>query len=263
VGRSRPFPHLSCAQSHNEQNLAIVSFSVIVAKSDRFSEWKSDRFHIKGYARLKSPRSRGQSPMLSTQSQQKLTFEQFLEQCPEDGRYELVNGEIVRILATRQHEDVADFIAKRLDQEVDQAGLNYKVSGRIMLATQTAEGVEQGRFPDVSVVDLDQWRSNRRAYTALSEPIQLVVEVVSTNWEDDYIDKLDEYCRLGISEYWIVDYLALGSRDYLGNPKQPSVLVYMLNDQQQYEMQRFQGGDRILSPTFPDLNLTMNEILQS
>jgi Uma2 family endonuclease len=94
--------------------------------------------------------------MLSTPSQQKLTFEQFLEQCPEDGRYELVNGENVSILATRQHEDVADFLAKRLDQEVDRVGLKYKVSGRIVLATQTVTGVEQGRFPDVSVVDLDQ-----------------------------------------------------------------------------------------------------------
>jgi Uma2 family endonuclease len=201
--------------------------------------------------------------MVITQFQPKLTFKQFLEQCPEDGRYELVNGEIVRVLATRQHEDVADFIAKRFDQEVDRKGLNYKVSGRIVLATQTNAGVEQGRFPDVSVADLAQWRSNRRSYNALNEPIQLVVEVVSTNWEDDYIDKLDEYRRLGILEYWIVDYLALGSRDYLGNPKQPSVFVYVLNDQQQYEMQRFQGSDRILSPTFPELNLTMNEILQS
>jgi Uma2 family endonuclease len=201
--------------------------------------------------------------MIVTQSQQTLTFEQFLAQCPEDGRYELINGEIVRILATRQHEDVADFIAKRLYQAVDRLGLNYKVSGRIVLATQTEAGIEQGRFPDVSVVDLNQWRSNRRAYSALSEPIQLVVEVVSTNWEDDYVDKLDEYGRLGVTEYWIVDYLVLGSRNYLGNPKQPSVLVYVLNDQQQYKMQRFQGNDRILSLTFPELSLTMNEILQS
>lgn len=195
---------------------------------------------------------------------QPLTLEQFLQQCPEDGRYELVGGELVRILATRQHEDIADFIAKRFDREVDRLGLNYKVSGRIVLATQTAAGVEQGRFPDVSVVNLDQWRANRRAYNALREPIQLAVEVVSTNWEDDYIDKLDEYRRLGISEYWIVEhYLALGSRSYLGNPKQPSVLVYGLNDQGEYDMERFQGSDRINSVTFPELMLSMDEILRS
>ncbi len=87
--------------------------------------------------------------------------------------------------------------------------------------------------------------------------------MVSSNWEDDYIDKLDEYCRLGILEYWIVDYLALGSRNYLGNFKQPSVLVYVLNEQQQYEMKRFQGDERVLSATFPELVLTMDEILQA
>lgn len=82
----------------------------------------------------------------------------------------------MRILATRQHEDVADFIAKRLDQEVDRLGLSCKISGRIVLATETEAGVEQGRFPAVSVVGLKQWRADRRAYSALREPIQLVVE---------------------------------------------------------------------------------------
>ncbi|WP_448561003.1 hypothetical protein [Trichothermofontia sp.] len=52
--------------------------------------------------------------MITTQFQQPTTVELFLEQCPEDGCYELVHGEIVRVLATRQPEDVADFIAKRL-----------------------------------------------------------------------------------------------------------------------------------------------------
>jgi Uma2 family endonuclease len=47
-----------------------------------------------------------------TQSCPHLTFEQFLDRCPTDGRYELVDGDVVRMLATRQHEDVADFIAK-------------------------------------------------------------------------------------------------------------------------------------------------------
>jgi Uma2 family endonuclease len=131
----------------------------------------------------------------------KLTFEKFLEHCPEDGRYELVDGKIVRILATRRHEDVADFIQDCFNAQIRQSQLNYKASGRIGLATSKADGIEQGRHPDVGVIDLDQWRSNRAAYSALREPIQLVVEIVSTNWEDDYIDKLDEYQRLGVREY--------------------------------------------------------------
>ena len=195
-----------------------------------------------------------------TQSKQKLTFEQFLQQYPDDDRYELVDGEIVRILATRQHDDIADFIADLMKAEVNRLKLNYKVSDRIMIATLTKNGKEQGRFPDVSVVNLDIWRANRSAYSALREPLQLAVEVVSTNWEDDYIDKLDEYQRLGIFEYWIVDYLAIGSRDYLGNPKIPTVFVYQLNDRI-YQVSAFRGSERIISPTFPELELTVDQIL--
>lgn len=199
----------------------------------------------------------------TTQVKSKLTFEQFIEQYPEDGRYELVDGEIVRILATRQHEDIADFIAKQLDREVDQRGLNYKVSGRIVLETVIKDGKQQGRQPDVSVIDRTVWRSNRSAYLAFREPIQLAVEVVSTNWEDDYIDKLDEYQRLGIPEYWIVDYLAIGSRNYLGNPKVSTVFVYQLDASGVYQSTACRGSERIVSPTFPDLELTVEQILDA
>ena len=60
----------------------------------------------------------------------KLTFEQFLEQYPEDGRYELVDGEIVRVLATRQHEDIADLIADAMKDEVKRR-LSVGAIGRV------------------------------------------------------------------------------------------------------------------------------------
>jgi Uma2 family endonuclease len=88
------------------------------------------------------------------------------------------------------------------------------------------------------------------------------VEIVSTNWDDDYIDKLEEYEILGIAEYWIVDYLAIGSRDYLGNPKVPTVFVYNLIDGK-YQGKSFRQNEQILTPTFPKLNLTLEQILQA
>jgi Uma2 family endonuclease len=105
------------------------------------------------------------------------------------------------------------------------------------------------------------WRSNRSDYSAFEEPIHLAVEVTSTNWEDDYIDKLDEYQRLGISEYCIVDYLAIGLREYLGNPKIPMVFVFLLNAEGQYQRTEFRGSERIVSRTFPELTLTAEQIL--
>ncbi|HEY9701593.1 MAG TPA: Uma2 family endonuclease, partial [Allocoleopsis sp.] len=94
-------------------------------------------------------------------------------------------------------------------------------------------------------------------------PILLAVEVVSTNWDDDYLDKLDEYQRLGIKEYWIVDYLAIGGREHLGNPKFPTIFVYVLKENNQYEKTMFRDDENIISATFPELQLTPNQIFQS
>lgn len=94
----------------------------------------------------------------------------------------------------------------------------------------------------------------------MSEPIELVVEVVSTNWEDNYIDKIDEYQRLEIKEYWIVDYLAIASRSYLGNPKQGAIFVYNLVDGE-YQQTRFSATDKITSLTFSELNINVKQII--
>jgi Uma2 family endonuclease len=85
--------------------------------------------------------------------------------------------------------------------------------------------------------------------------------VTSTNWEDDYIDKLDEYERLGIPEYWIVDYLAIGDRKFLGTPKEPIVFVHLLNTNGKYERTSFKVSERIISRTFPELTLTAEQVL--
>ncbi|MFB2977800.1 Uma2 family endonuclease [Microseira sp. BLCC-F43] len=202
--------------------------------------------------------------MTTFQAKQKLTFEQFLElEVEAEGFYELVNGEVVRKLATRQHDNIADFLVRQLDRENERASLNYRVSGRVVVRTLTPDGQEQGRQPDVSVVDQALWDSNLSAYTAFVEPLQLAIEVVSTNWEDDYIDKLDEYQRLGIPEYWIVDYLALGSRNYLGNPKVPTVFVLLLDENGIYQCNPYRGAERIISRTFPELALTSEQIIQA
>ena len=198
--------------------------------------------------------------MIATVTQQ-LTFDQFLVECPEDGLYELVNGEIVEMNATRNHEDVADFTSDSFKDEIKRLSLNYVVKNTAVIRTVTKAGIEQGRRPDVSVIDRDLWRSNRSAYSALREPIQLAVEVTSTNWEDDYIDKLDEYRRLGIKEYWIVDYLAIGSRELLGNPKVPTIFVHLLDAEGNYQTTAFKGSERIVSRTFPELTLTAEEVM--
>jgi len=197
------------------------------------------------------------------QTKTKLTFADFLEKYPDgSGIYELVNGEIVKVEATRAHKNVARYLVKSFDRESDRLELDYIVDKDIVFRTVTASGQEQGRNPDVGVVKASVWNSNVRSYGALTEPIQLAVEVTSTNWEDDYVDKLDEYQRLGICEYWIVDYLAIASRAYLGNPKIPTVFVYSLENGS-YLVESFRGSERIISKTFPELEITVELIVIS
>jgi Uma2 family endonuclease len=58
-----------------------------------------------------------------------------------------------------------------------------------------------------------------------------------------------------------VNYLAIASRAYLGNPKVATVFVYQLVDDR-YQAQSFTGSTRIISPTFSELQLTVEQILE-
>ena len=117
--------------------------------------------------------------------------------------------------------------------------------------------------PDVTVIDKSRlndeifWK--KHSTITLGKTVPLVVEVVSTNWGYDYGHKLVDYESLGIAEYWIVDYLGLGGRRYIGNPKQPTISIYQLVDEE-YQLQQFRGGDILISSIFPDLNLTAQQI---
>lgn len=181
-----------------------------------------------------------QKQQKETEVAQKLTFEQFLKIYPEYGHYELIDGELVEIFEmafTRNHDDVREFIDRRFYREVERLALNYVIKRAVPIRSIDQNGNECGRVPDLSVI------------------------VVSTNWEDDYIDKFEEYQRLGITEYWIVDYSAIASREFLGNPKVPTVFMNLLDENGKYQTTRFTGDDKINSQTFPELDLTATQIL--
>ena len=199
--------------------------------------------------------------IIQEQTDSHLSFYQFLENLPDEaGDYELVNEQIVRRRPTRNHDDIADAITDTLRQYIRQHQENFHVSGRIFIRTETSSGVQQGRHPDVVVVNRRRWEESPMAPSALLDPPQLAVEVVSTNWEDDYVDKFEEYQRFAIPEYWIVDYLAVGSRQYLGNPKEPTLFICTLQEDNTYKMAGYRWGDRLKSSTFPQLDITVENL---
>jgi Uma2 family endonuclease len=194
-----------------------------------------------------------------------VTFDEFLAWYPEnsDFHYELRRGAILEMPKPRgKHSEVAGYIALKLGMEIEKLTLPYFLPREcIVRSIDRTSGYE----PDAIVLDRTAIgadpRWERESIITLATSIKLVVEVVSTNWRDDYLVKLAEYESLGIPEYWIADYAGLGGRRYLGAVKQPTLTICSLVDGE-YEMQQF-GGDRsIISPAFPGLNLTAAEILQ-
>ncbi len=59
-----------------------------------------------------------------------------------------------------------------------------------------------------------------------------------------------------------MDYAALGGRKFIGNPKVATIFICELIDGE-YQMTSFRGTDRIVSPTFPQLNLTVQQVFDS
>ncbi|MEG4343780.1 Uma2 family endonuclease [Microcoleus sp. A003_D6] len=193
-----------------------------------------------------------------------LTFEEFAEWKPENARYELHNGEIVEIAQPPgKHEEVIGFLASKLTLEFVRLKLPYLIPKQALVKPPENESAYS---PDILILNRPNvaseplWKKFSTVIQGASIP--LVVEVVSTNWQNDYIRKVGEYELIGIPEYWIVDYLGLGGRRFIGNPKQPTISVYQLVEGE-YEVSLFRGNDRIESPTFPELNLTAQQVFQA
>ena len=193
-----------------------------------------------------------------------VTLEEFLDWYPDGyGRYELCDGVIVEMQPTGAHEQAASFLSLKFGIEADRLGLYWMIA-RHVLVKPLDEEKQSGYIPDVVVINEPGLESEpmwkKRSTLTKGETIKLVVEVVSTNWQNDYMTKLQDYEILGIPKYWIVDYLGLGGRRYIGSPKQPTISVYQLIDGE-YEVQQYRGDDRLVSAIFPELNLTVSQIL--
>ncbi|WP_414516333.1 Uma2 family endonuclease [Nostoc sp. PCC 9305] len=192
-----------------------------------------------------------------------IAFEEFLNWKPDGGRYELHDGVIVEMQPVGDHEEINGFLAGEVTLEFKRLKLPYLIPKQALVKVPDKES---GYSPDVIVINQNNlsaepmWKKSSTVTQAASVP--LVIEVVSTNWKDDYAHKLVDYETFGVPEYWIVDYLALGGRRYIGNPKQPTISVYYLVDGE-YQVNLFWGNDRIISPTFPELNLTAKQIFQA
>ncbi len=195
---------------------------------------------------------------------QLLTFEEFVEWKPEGKLYELYDGVIVEMpQPLGEHEDVTSFLAEKVMVEYLRLGLPYRIPKTVLVKSPDSESAYS---PDVLVLNrpnlVNEPLWNKKSTVTQGASIPLVIEVVSSNWRVDYLTKLKAYEEIGIPEYWIVDYLGIGGRMFIGNPKQPTVLIHELIDDE-YQVTLFRGSDRIVSSALPELELTANQVFQA
>jgi Uma2 family endonuclease len=193
-----------------------------------------------------------------------LTFEAFLDwDDGSDRSFELRNGVPVPLSEpTADHEDLSDALCSHLQDFCRLRALPYVVKRAKQVRLLRAIGErEASRKPDIVVFDRAEWEGMKGRSSSAAAYVcpPMVIEVVSTNWRDDYMTKLAEYEELGIEEYWIVDYAGLGGIRFIGSPKKPVITVYVWVDGE-YVDQQFRGETIVESRFFPGLNLTAAQV---
>lgn len=191
-----------------------------------------------------------------------MTFQEFLAWKPETARYELHDGVIVEMQPTGPHERVVGLLNRKVNVMLDQENLDYFIPNTAMIQPL---GFESGYKPDLMLINAIELSKEplweRESVITLGSSLPLVMEVVSTNWPDDYARKFEDYEAMGIAEFWIVDYLGLGGRRYIGTPKQPTITVCNLVNGV-YSTQPFRQGDEVVSPSFPRLRFSVDQVIQ-
>lgn len=186
----------------------------------------------------------------------KLTFDEYLSYSDNtDKRYELIDGELI---ALPPESEPNNFIANYLFFYLASSGLvplrlikthNCEVQVAVLRSGDAAN-----RYPDLIILEPEHipLTANRLTITFDMLPPRLVVEVVSpgrVGRERDYERKRAQYAARGIAEYWAID------------PIEQVVTVLRLENGQYVEVGVFRDGEAIVSPMFPQLSLTVQQIL--
>jgi Uma2 family endonuclease len=181
----------------------------------------------------------------------RLTLEEYLNyDNGTDRHYELVAGKLTQMPPeSPQNAEIAIRLLLIFAQFVSPRLLRCKDTEIVVSGNRTTI-----RLPDLMVLteELAIALHSIQRSTIMPDmpPPALVVEVVSpgkVNQDRDYRYKRSEYAARGIAEYWIVD------------PQTNRVTVLILTEGL-YEETVFEGDKAIASVTFPQLQLSANQI---
>lgn len=187
--------------------------------------------------------------MTITSTKQKLTFEEYLTYDDgTDNRYELVNGDLILMNPpTGRHALIIRFLNNAFEAEINRLKLPWIPLQGIGVRTS----IKKSRLPDLCIVTREQIQPYLDTSIVIESPALLAIEIVSPeSVSRDYRFKRSEYGAFGIPEYWIVD------------PVEQKVTVLLLVEGL-YEQTEYKSDAQIISQTFPELVLTVEQVLQA
>lgn len=180
------------------------------------------------------------------------SFEEYLAY--DDGTdklYELFNGELIEVPPeSGKNVQIATFLLIQFAsligyRRVRGHGLELEVNGE-----------PRNRYPDLTILreeHIEQLAKRNTVRLTMSPPL-LVVEIVSPGElqrNRDYIAKRVQYQDCGIPEYWIID------------PNTQTILILELSENTYQQVGSFGSKSQLLSPQFPTLDLTPEQIFEN
>lgn len=206
--------------------------------------------------------------MVSIPQFQTYTVEEFLTlDLPEGQEYELINGVITPMSEpSGEHENLRSGLMVELTLESRRSKLGLLIHPKPVMQL----GPRDTRKPDLIAINRESWNRQTKSEAVLKEPPSVASEIVSTNWEEDYRNKPLWYAAFGVNELWIIDPLFTVARyPNRKNPKiqEPTISVGKLVPscsilvEREYEFEIFTGSERIKSQFFPNLELTVEQII--
>lgn len=176
-------------------------------------------------------------------NQKRSTYQDYLK-TPDDIRYQLIDGELIREPApTVPHQSVVMNLSNILWNFARSRGM-----GKVLAAPTDVYLSETNVFqPDVLFISSD--RTGIITERCIHGAPDLVVEIVSpSSVRRDRGTKREMYARYGVAEYWLVD------------PVAGTLEVLRLTDGHFTTTGRYSRADTLTTPALPGLTVHLNEV---
>ncbi len=200
------------------------------------------------------PLRKGESMTVATD--RRMTLKEYLDY--DDGtdiRYELEDGVLVEMGAENPLNPSIAMMLVFLFSDLGIARKLLAIGHQVEVRSSHATARQPDLIVHTPASDAAIFSGEKVLRLGAPSPL-LVVEVASQTTTDaksrkrDYEYKPREYADRDISEYWLID------------PDRAWVMVGTLVDDA-YQFVTFQGDDAIVSPTFPQLDLTAAQVLSA